>query len=95
MLAISSILGFFTTTLLWLYVFENDSGHTGINLNLLYFLFIPLMLFGILAIKKERLAMLAIGIAIWGVLSLVYLEQTNTLLSYNTWIERGMPSNDR
>ena len=92
-LLISSILGFIAITVLWLYVFENGTGHTGINPNLLYFIFIPLMLLGLLKRKKDRLAMLAIGVAILGVTSLVYLDQTNTLLEYEIWIERGMPSN--
>ena len=77
---------------LWLYVLKNNSGHTGLNLNWFYLYFIPLTLFGIIKFKKHKMTAASILLGILGAGSLVYLDKTNTLLEYNIWIERGMPS---
>ena len=77
---------------LWLYVLKNNSGHTGLNINWLYLFFIPLTLFGIINIKNHKMAAASIFLGILGTSSLAYLDKTNTLLQYNIWVERGMPS---
>ena len=89
---LASALSLIIINALWVYVLNNNSGHTGINLNLLYLFFIPLILFSVIKVKQYRIAAISIFLGILGTCSLIYLDKTNTLLQYNIWIERGMPN---
>ena len=75
-----STLALIIIIVLWLYVLNNNSGHTGLNLNWLYLFFVPLILFGIIKIKNHKIATTSIFLGILGAGSLAYLDKTNTLL---------------
>ncbi len=77
---------------------QNDSGHTSVNPYLALALFVPVAVAGILHLTFLRssgaarwCAILAVVIAIAGTGLLIYLDQSNMLLQYDVWCERGMP----
>ena len=88
-------MGFVLFVALIAYTMSNSSAHTGMDPVWLYMYFIPLGIVGLASISMKwvsfKLSLVAIIVAILGVGSLLYLDKTNTLLSYDKWIERGMP----
>jgi hypothetical protein len=81
-----------------LYSLQNRSGHCGISPWLSLIVFVPLLLAGIVGLLRSggyrslrTSARLGIAVSLLGVLLLVYLDISNTLLQYEVWIERGMP----
>jgi|TARA_B100000959_G_C14994041_1_gene629320 peptidoglycan/LPS O-acetylase OafA/YrhL len=81
-----------------IYAFQNDSGHTGFDPYTTLVVFVPVVLAGILRLVMQRgntaarwCALCAVLVGITGVVLLVYLDQSNTLLQYEVWIQRGMP----
>lgn len=90
--------GLVTITTILLYALQNASGHCGFSPWLSLLVFVPLLLAGILGLLRSRgdrtlrtSALLAVTIALLGVLLLVYLDVSNTLLRYEVWVVRGMP----
>ncbi len=80
------------------YAFQNDSGHTSFDPYAALVVFVPVALAGILRLVLQRsntaarwCALCAVLIGIAGVALLVFLDQSNTLLQYEVWIQRGMP----
>ena len=81
-----------------LYALSNTSGHTGVNLYASYVIFMPAVILGIVivAVAGFRKQLLLPGIFLFaggmlGILLVLYLDQSNTLMQYDTWIKRGMP----
>lgn len=76
------------------YVFQNRSGHTGFEPWLLSAVFVPSGLLGVCGYFSgaSRRASFVAGIAgLLGLGMLLYFDWGNILLSYDRWIERGMP----
>ena len=78
------------------YAVLNKSGHTGMEPFHSYWIFAPLLIAGIASIilapnekRKDGISAAIIGLS--GILFVLYLDRTNTLLEYGRWIERGMP----
>ena len=97
-LVLSVFAGFLMTGALVIYTVENDSGHTGIDPYRLLVVFVPVAIIGLIHLAAVRspghhrwLAVSAFTIGLLGVVFLVYLDRSNTLLQYEVWIERGMP----
>ena len=87
--ALSAVLG---------YAVANESRHTGWEPYSLLFGFVPLILGGVSAVLARRRqpvlstpGLVAIAIGILGLLVLIYLDQSNRLVQYNRWLQRGMP----
>jgi hypothetical protein len=88
------------TTFIWLIVYTllNGSGHTSINPYSALTVFVPVATVGIITLLLRRkwklpllicIATVAVGCA--GILLLVYLDRSNSLLQYEVWLNRGMP----
>ena len=90
--------GFFTLCAILAYAAYNHSGHTGFNPYHALTVFVPIGFMGLISLLisshsqfHQWLSVLAILIGFFGVLLLIYLDQSNTLLRYEVWIDRGMP----
>ena len=97
-LVLSVFAGFLMTGTLVIYTVQNDSGHTGIDPYRSLAVFVPVAIIGLIHLAVVRspghhrwLAASAFTIGLLGVVFLVYLDRSNTLLQYEVWIERGMP----
>jgi hypothetical protein len=80
------------------YTIENDSGRTGAHPWHALFVFLPVLLVGIVQIIVSRRAesgfrggLLAVIVALAGIALLVYLDLSNTLLHYREWAGRYTP----
>ncbi|MCB1213916.1 MAG: hypothetical protein KDK66_00435 [Deltaproteobacteria bacterium] len=94
----SALLAFLLILAILGYTLQNTSGHTGFNPYLALWIFIPVSLIGLFNVlytreqsPKKLPALLALTFGLLGILLLVYLDQSNTLLPYEVWIQRGMP----
>ena len=94
----AALAGLAAITAIVIYTVQNDSGHTGFNPYLALAMFVPVAVVGILHLAILRssgaarlFAIFAIVIGIAGVGLLIYLDQSNTLVQYEVWCERGMP----
>jgi drug/metabolite transporter (DMT)-like permease len=90
--------GVWTIFALLIYAAQNHSGHTGFNPYHALVVFVPLGITGLSCLlmvpcprRHQWLAVSAILIGLFGVMLLIYLDQSNTLLPYEVWIDRGMP----
>ena len=90
--------GVLTICALLIYAAQNHSGHTGLNPYHALVVFVPLGIAGLVCLLttpypgyQKWLAVSAILIGFFGAVFLVYLDQSNTLLPYEVWIDRGMP----
>ena len=79
------------------YAFNNDSGHSSANPYLALALFVPLVIDGLLCLvfslgtqEPRWVSMCAIATGIAGVVFLVWLDKSNTLLQYEVWLVRNM-----
>jgi hypothetical protein len=84
----------FVLALLIPYVWSHDSNHTGFDPWMLLAAFAPTAILGFVAFRRRANflgAILACVVGLGGIGYLVYLDRTNRLLQYETWIERGMP----
>ena len=78
------------------YAVLNESSHTGMDPYDSYWIFIPLLITGIVFTtvapnKKRTDGVWAVTIGLSGILLILYLDRTNALLEYGRWIERGVP----
>lgn len=80
------------------YSYINKTNHTSIDPYIALFIFIPVALIGLIELlvnlKKKSirwLAIVSILIGLAGIILLIYLDKSNTLLQYEVWIKRGMP----
>ena len=90
--------GFFTLCAILAYVAYNHSGHTGFNPCHALSVFVPMGFMGLICLLiashsqfHHWLSVSAILVGFLGVLFLISLDQSNTLLRYEVWIDRGMP----
>lgn len=93
-LTLASLLGSLLLLAIAAYAYSNESGHSGANPYCSLFLFVPLLLIGLAAIRNScmrKQAIAAVGIATLSIVFVLILDRTNTLLEYGKWIERGMP----
>ena len=97
-LILCNSVGFLTLCAILAYAAQNHSGHTGLNPYLALAVFVPLGITGLSFLlmipcpwRHHWLSVSAILIGLFGVMFLVYLDQSNTLLRYEVWIDRGMP----
>lgn len=78
-----------------LYTVSNDSGHAGFNPYLSYIIFIPTTLYGffLLIKRKKPLAQgrIIIITGLMGIFLILFLDLSNNLVHYNSWVKRGMP----
>ena len=93
---ITGICGTAAITLILLYLQINRSGHTGLNPYLANVVFIPALIAGCVSLISRRGDTLRDGIVSLfagaaGITLLIWLDRSNTLLQYETWIRRGMP----
>ena len=95
---LSAFSGLAVIAAILVYVIMNDSGHTGFNPYSALMVFGPVTTAGILHLSfircggiARRCSILAVVVGIMGSGLLVYLDQSNTLLQYEIWIQRGMP----
>ena len=89
LVAVAAILG---------YSLLNSSHHTGWEPFSSFILFVPLVLCGSAAVlaRSTRPALLVPGLVailagLLGLAVVVYLDQSNRLVQYDRWIQRGMP----
>lgn len=76
------------------YIRASDSNHTAFEPWLLVVVFAPTIVFGILSIRRHRAfaaGLLAITLGVAGLVTLTYIDRTNTMLQYERWLSRGMP----
>lgn len=78
--------------------FGNTSGHTSIDPALTLIVFLPVLITGLVyryagsdGRRGKLWGTLAVFAGLAGILLLLYLDWSCTLLQYETWIERGMP----
>ncbi len=93
-LSIGSIIGSLSLVTLSAYACSNKSGHTGMDPYSFLLLFIPLFVIGLVGLRYQqarKYALTAVGIAVSGIVLLLVLDRTNTLVEYEAWIDRGMP----
>ena len=90
--------GFFTLSAILTYAAYNHSGHTGSDPYHALTVFVPIGVMGLICLLiashsqfHQWLSVSAIIVGFLGVMLLVYLDQSNTLLRYEVWIDRGMP----
>ena len=78
------------------YLVINKSGHTSFDPYILLIIFIPSILISSYYIFSSDkfisvIAILSIATGLTGIILLMYLDFTNSLLQYDIWIKRGMP----
>jgi hypothetical protein len=76
---------------------ENQTNHTGFNLNLLYYVFgFIIIIVSYLLIKQEKkrwvISIIAILVTILGMGNVRYFQNNNIMLNYDDFIEKGMPA---
>ena len=94
----ASFLGISAIALIVIYAVDNQTGHTAMDPYLALVVFMPVLATGstgIAILKKRQLPLwpctLAIATGCIGIMLLLYLDKTNTLLQYDIWLKRGMP----
>jgi len=97
-LYVSISIGLLVIIAMGYYSVQNKSGHTSFDPYLANLVFIPVAfsgLFSVLNLMKQgkpvKLAVISFLVGLFGILFLVYLDKTNTLLNYEVWLDRGMP----
>lgn len=104
MLKVTSLISFAIVLVLMsgtlFYAFQNDSGHMGPNPSDIAPLFFLFTIFGLLffGLGRKTPFIRSVGLAtaqlgVLGVTFLYQLESLEILVSYQTWIEKGMPVN--
>ncbi len=95
---LAALIGLATLAAILIYTVQNETHHTGLDPYLALVVFAPVAVIGIAHLALVRsagaarwCALLTFVIGIAGVGLLVYLDQSNTLLQYEVWCERGMP----
>ncbi len=95
---LAALAGLAAIAAILVYARRNGSGHTGMSPYVALALFVPVVVAGALHLTLLRgsgaakwCGVCAILVGIAGVGLLVYLDQSNTLVQYEVWIERGMP----
>ena len=95
---ITGVLSLAVIAALLVYLSGQRSGHTGVNPYLALVVFVPTVLVGAIDWFHKRtdrraaaMSLFALCAGIAGILLLVYLDRSNSLLCYETWIRRGMP----
>lgn len=80
------------------YAAWNRSGHTGLDPYCALAIFIPVLLIGVMAgLGGDRAGarpgagLVAIIVGLAGIVLLVWLDHSNTLLPYEKWLARGLP----
>jgi hypothetical protein len=75
------------------YIHSSNSNHTSFEPWLLVIVFIPTVVFGVVAIGRRFVAagLLAMLIGASGLAVLTYIDRTNTMVQYDRWLSRGMP----
>lgn len=93
-----SLMGIIGIIFLSSYNYINKTNHTSVDPYIALLIFIPVTLIGLIEflinLKKKStrwLAIVSILIGLAGILLLIYLDKSNTLLQYEVWIKRGMP----
>lgn len=96
--ALAGIIGTLSLLFIIAWTLRSGSGHTSVSPYMGLFSFIPVLSVGIcsrVAARKHpatvKWSYLAAVSGIAGILLLLYLDLSNTLLQYEVWIERGMP----
>jgi len=96
--AVAIVVGLMVLVILVMYSLDNQSGHTGANPYVALYVFIPVLIAGVVCgIARFRFrgsttrSLYAILIGGVGIVFLIYLDKSNTLLQYSVWLIRGMP----
>jgi hypothetical protein len=91
-------LGLAALTAILAYTNSNQSHHTGWEPYTAFFLFVPLVLSGLAAVLGRRAlptlyrpGLVAIAVGLLAIVTVIYLDQSNRLVQYERWIQRGMP----
>src|ERR1051326_3592190 len=66
------------------YIHSSNSNHTSFEPWLLVIVFIPTVVFGVVAIGRRFVAAGLLAV-------LTYIDRTNTMVQYDRWLSRGMP----
>ncbi len=91
-LSVGSLLGITAIALIAVYAFQNKSHHTGAEPYLSFILFVPLAITGAVSLRRSgSTGTLALTVGILGIGLVIWLDQTNLLVEYQRWIDRGMP----
>lgn len=91
LLAAAALGGITIVAMLW-YVMHSDSPHTAFDPYGTFAIFLPLGMAAAAAFKTNRKASaVALTVAIFGIALVVVLDQTNRLVQYDRWVNRGMP----
>ena len=96
--ALAIVVGLMALAILGMYTLDNQPGHTGANPYVALYVFIPVLIAGVLCgVMRFRIrgsttrSVYAILIGSAGIIFLIYLDKSNTLLQYGVWLIRGMP----
>ncbi len=96
--AVAIVIGLMALGILGMYTLDNQSGHTGADPYVALYVFIPVLIAGVLCgIARFRVrgsitrSVYAIVIGCIGIIFLIYLDKSSTLLQYSVWLLRGMP----
>jgi uncharacterized membrane protein AbrB (regulator of aidB expression) len=96
LLSIASFLSGVSLVGLLAYANANDSGHTSFEPYLLAGLFVATAAASLLAWWNRKRITPAIAftgvLALAGLVTVIYLDQTNMLVQYERWLRRGMPA---
>ena len=91
-------LGLVTLAAILGYGLSHESHHTGWEPFTSFFLFVPLIFCGVASVLARRTrpalirpGIVAIAVGIIGLLAVISLGQSNRLVQYDRWIQRGMP----
>lgn len=96
-LYLSITIGLVVIAAMVFYSIQNKTGHTAFDPYLANLVFIPIAFSGLFSVlnllkqgKPVKLAVISLVVGVAGILFLVYLDKTNTLLNYQVWLDRGM-----
>lgn len=95
LVVLAALAGLVTIIGIVVFAVQNSSGHTGINPYAALVVFVPVTLIGIVIPESsdvpEWVSIFTVVIGVAGMLLLIFLNKSNTLLQYDVWIQRGMP----
>ncbi|MEA3265969.1 MAG: hypothetical protein U9P42_03375 [Candidatus Fermentibacteria bacterium] len=96
--ALAIVVGLMALAILGMYTLDNQSGYTGVSPYVALYVFIPVIIAGVLCgIARLRIrgsttrSFYAILIGGAGIVFLIYLDKSVILLQYCVWLIRGTP----